>query len=185
MALLSGDRAMRSLNLLPWRDGRQRTRRRDAWAALLCGLVAGIGVVAATELHYAGKLREVEHRAAQLQAAIAVHRNAADEQRKLQARSDDMGAVLAELQRVRGHNQAVRDWLAELPQAVPPELRLKRLSIKGTDWELQGMARNLEPATQLLQTIRTMPTVSESRIEHLRSDSSQAREFVLTGGFAE
>lgn len=185
MDLLSGDRAMRSLNLLPWRDRRQRTRRRDAFAALLCGLVAGIGVVAATELRYAGKLREVERRVAQLQASIAGHRDAAAEQRHLQARSDDMGALLADLQRVRDYNRTVRGWLEELPEAVPPELRLKRLSIRGKDWELQGVARDLEPAAQLLQTIRAMPTVSESRIEHLRSNSGRAREFVLTGGFAE
>lgn len=176
---------MRSLNLLPWRDRRQRTRRRDAWAALLCGLVAGMGVVAATELHYAGKMREVERRASQLRAAIAVHREAAAEQRNLQARSADMSAVLTEVQRVRGHNRAVRDWLEELPEAVSPELRLKRVSIRGTVWELHGVARSLEPAAQLLQSIRAMPTVSESRIEHLRSDSGQAREFALTGVFAE
>ena len=176
---------MRSLNLLPWRDWRQRTRRRDAWAALLCGLVVGTGAVAATELHFAGKLREAEREASRLQAAIAVHREAAAKQRELQARTDDMGTVLAELQRVRGHNRAVRDWLEELPYAVPAELRLKRLSIRGTVWELQGVARNLEPAAQLLQTIRAMPTVSQSRIEHVRSDSVQAREFALTGEFAE
>lgn len=185
MAPLSGDRAMRSLNLLPWRDRRQRTRRRDAWAALLSGLVAGIGVVAAAELHYAGKLREAERRAAQTQAAIAVYRDAAAEQRNLQAKSDYMGALLAELQRVRDYNRTVRDWLEELPEAVPPELRLKRLSIKGPVWELQCVARDLKPAAQLLQATRDMPTVSESRIEHLRNDSGRAREFVLTGGFAE
>ena len=176
---------MSSLNLLPWRDRRQRTRRRDAWAALLCGLIAGMAVVAATELHFAGKLREVERRAAQLQAAIAVHQGAAAEQRNLQARNTDMGAVLTELQRVRGHNRAVRDWLEELPEAIPPGLRLTRLSIKGTVWELQGVAGNLEPAAQLVQTIRAMPTVSESRIEYLRSDSGQEREFALKGMFAE
>ena len=185
MAPVRRDRAMRSLNLLPWRDRRQRARRRDAWAALLCGLVAGIGVVAATELHFAGKLRDAERRASLLQAAIAVHRETAAEQRDLEARNADMGAVLAELQRIRDHNRAVRDWLEELPEAVPRELRLKRLSIKGTVWELQGVARDLEPAAQLLRTIRAMPTVSESRIEHVRSDSVQAREFALTGGFAE
>lgn len=176
---------MRSLNLLPWRDRRQRTRRRDAWAALLCGVVAGVGVVAATELHFTGKLREAERRASQLQAAIAVHGPTAAEQRELEARNADMGAVLAELHRVRNHNRAVRDWLEELSEAVPPDLRLKELSIKGTVWELQGVARNLEPAAQLLQTIRAMPTVSESRIEHVRSDSVRAREFALTGEFAE
>lgn len=176
---------MRSLNLLPWRDRRQRTRRRDAWAALLCALVAGMAVVAATELHYAGKLREVERRASQLRAAIAVHREASAEHRNLESRKANMSAVLTELQRVRGHNRAVRDWLEELSEAVPPELRLKRLSIEGTVWELQGVAGNLEPAAQLLQTIRAMPTVSESRIEYLRSDSGQEREFALKGVFAE
>lgn len=176
---------MSSLNLLPWRDGRQRTRRRDAWAALLCGLVAGMAVVAATELHFAGKLREVERRTAQLQDAMAVYRKAAAEHRKLRARNADMSAVLTELQRVRGQNRAVRDWLEELPAAIPSEMRLKRLSIKGTVWELQGVAGSLEPAAQLLQTIRAMPTVSESRIEYLRSDSGHEREFALTGVFAE
>ena len=120
-----------------------------------------------------------------MQATIAGHRDAAAEQRNLQAKSDDMGALLADLQRVRDYNRTVRGWLEELPEAVPTELRLKRLSIRGKDWELQGVARDLEPAAQLLQTIRAMPTVSESRIEHLRSNSGRARKFVLTGGFAE
>lgn len=176
---------MRSLNLLPWRDGRQRTRRRDACAALLCGLIGGTGVVAGTELHFAGKLHQAEQRSSQLQAAIAVHREAAATQPELQARNVDMGAMLAELQRVRNHNRAVRDWLEQLPEAVRPELRLKRLTIRGTAWELQGMARELEAAAQLLQTVRAMPMVSEARIEHVRSDSVQAREFVLAGGFRE
>lgn len=141
--------------------------------------------MAATELHLAGKLREVERQVSQLQAAIAVHREAAAQQRELEARNADMSAVLTELQRIRDHNRAVRDWLEKLPEAVPPELRLRRLSIEGTVWELQGEAHNLEPAAQLLQAIRAMPTVSESRIEHVRSDSVQAREFALAGRFAE
>ena len=176
---------MRSLNLLPWRDLRQKTRRRDAWVALLCGLIAGLGMVAATELHFAGKLREVERQVSQLQAAIAVHGETAVKQRELEARTADMGAVLAELQRVQSHNRAVRDWLEQLPEAVAPDLHLKRLSIEETVWELQGVARDLEPAAQLLQTIRAMPGVSESRIEQVRSDSAGARQFVLAGGFAE
>ena len=176
---------MRSLNLLPWRDRRQRTRRRDAWAALLCGLVAGTGVVAATELHFSGQLREAERRVSQLQAEIAVHREAAAKQRELETRTADIGAVLVELQRVQRRNRAVQDWLEQLPEAAPPDLRLTRLSIETTAWELQGAARNLESAAQLLQTIRALPTVSESRIEHVRSDSSRARDFVLAGAFAE
>ena len=177
--------AMRSLNLLPWRERRQRTRRRDACVALLCGLVGGTAVVAGTELHLAGKLREAERRSSQLRTAVADHREAAAEQEELQARNAELGAVLAELQRIRSHNRAVRDWLEQLPQAVPPELRLKRLAIRGTAWELHGMARSLEPAAQLLQEVRAMPMVSEARIEHMRSGSVQAREFVLVGEFGK
>ena len=47
------------------------------------------------------------------------------------------------------------------------------------------MARNLEAAAHLLQTVRAMPMVSEARIQHVRSDSVQAREFVLAGEFGE
>lgn len=176
---------MRSLNLLPWRDQRQRIRRRDACVALLCGLVGGIGVVAGTELHFAGKLHQAERRSSQLRAAIAGHGEAAAEQQELTARSAELAAVLTELQRVLSRNRAVRDWLEQLPGAVPAELRLNRLAIKETAWELQGMSRSLEPAAQLLQTVRTMPMVSEARIEHVRGDSVQTREFVLVGGFRE
>lgn len=176
---------MRSLNLLPWRQRQQRTRQRDACVALLCGLVGGTAVVAGTELHFAGKLHQVQQRSSQLQAAIAVHREAAATRPELQARNADMGATLDELHRVRNHNRAVEEWLKQLPRAVPPELRLKRLTIRGTAWELQGMALELEPAARLLQTVRAMPMVSEARIEHVRSDSVQAREFVLVGGFRE
>lgn len=176
---------MRSINLLPWRDRRQRTRRRDACVALLCGLIGGTGVVAGTELHFAGKLHQIQRRTSQLEAGIAVRRDAVAEQRELQARIADTGAVLTELQRIRNHNRAVRDWLEQLPKAAPPELRLKRLAIRGTAWELQAMARNLEPAARLLQTVRAMPMVSEARIEHVRGDSVETREFVLVGGFRE
>ena len=176
---------MRSLNLLPWRDRRQRTRRRDACVALLCGLVGGTGVVAGTELYLAGRLHQAEGRSSQLQAAIAVHGEAAAKQRELQARNAEMGAVLAELQRVRSRNRAAGDWLEQLPGAVPPDLRLTRLAINGTAWELQGVARSLEPAASLLQTVRAMPMVSDARIEQVRGDSVQAREFLLVGGFGE
>lgn len=176
---------MRSLNLLPWRDRRQRRRQRDACVALLCGLVGGTGAVAGTELHFTGKLHQAERRSSQLRAEIAAHREAAAGQPELQAKNVDMGAVLAELQRVRNHNRAVRDWLEQLPEAVPAELRLKRLAIKGTVWEMRGVALDLEPAARLLQAIRAMPMVSEARIEHVRSDSAQAREFVLVGEFSE
>ena len=176
---------MRSLNLLPWRDRRHKARRRDACVALLCGLIGGIGAVAGTELHFTGKLHQAERRSSQLQAEIAVHRKAVADQRKLQARNVEMGAVLAELRRVRNHNRAVRDWLEQLPEAVPAEMRLKRLAINGAAWELQGMALDLEPAARLLESIRAMPMVSKARIEHVRSDSIQAREFVLVGEFSE
>ena len=176
---------MRSLNLLPWRDRRQRTRRREACIALMCGLIGGTGMVAVTELHFAGKLHQVQRRSSQLQAAIAVHKEAAATLPELQARNGDMGATLTELQRVRNHNRAVEEWLKLLPEAVPGELRLKRLAINGTAWELQGMALDMDPAALLLQTVRAMPMVSEARIEHVRSDSVQAREFVLVGGFRE
>lgn len=176
---------MQSLNLLPWRDRQQRARQRDACVALLCGLIGGTGVVAGTELHFAGKLHQAERRSSQLQAAIAGHGEAATKLRELTARNAEMGAVLAELQRIRRHNRAVLDWLEQWPGAVPPELRLKRIAIKGTAWELQGMARNLEAAAHLLQTVRAMPMVSEARIQHVRSDSVQAREFVLAGEFGE
>ena len=176
---------MRSLNLLPWRDRRQRTRRREACIALICGLIGGTGVVAGTEFHFAGKLHQVQRRSSQLQAAIAVHGEVAATLPELQARNADMGATLTELQRVRNHNRAVEEWLKQLPKAVPGDLRLKRLAINGTAWELQGMALDMDPAALLLQTVRAMPMVSEARIEHVRSDSVQAREFVLVGGFRE
>lgn len=182
---MRGKPAVRSLNLLPWRDRRQRTRRRDACVAVLCGLVGGTGAVAGTEFHFAGKLQQAGLRSSQLRAEIAVHREAAAQQQELQAKNVDMSAVLVELQRVRNHNQAVRGWLEQLPDAVPAELRLKGLAIKGTVWELRGVTLDLEPAARLLKTIRAMPMVSEARIEHVRSDSAQAREFVLVGEFRE
>ena len=176
---------MRSLNLLPWRDRRQRARRREACAALLCGLVGGVGVVAAAELHLAGKLKEAERRASQFETSLADHRAAAAVQRELEARKADMSGLLDELERVSGHNRLVRDWLEQLPEALPPDSRLKRLEIRDGAWELQGEAQNLEAVAHLLEAIRAMPMVSEARIEHVRSAPDQARDFALSGGFGE
>lgn len=176
---------MRSLNLLPWRDRLQRTRRRDAFAGICCGLIGALGVVAFGEFHVTRNLHEVGQRASHLEEAIAVHDAAAADGKTLEARNAAMGALLDELERVRGHNRTVRTWLEQLPAAVPPELRLKRLAIRGMAWELQGVAHNLETAAHFLETVRLMPMVSEARVEHVRSDSDQAREILLAGEFRE
>lgn len=174
---------MRSLNLLPWRERRRTRRRREACAALLCGLLGALGVVAVTELHLRSKLHTVRQQVLQLQAAIADHRAAAGELDELEARKTSMGSLLAELDRIRKHNGAVRDWLEQLPGALPSTLRVKRLAITGRAWELQGVGHSLEEAARLLEAMRAMPMVAEARIEHMRSDAEAAREFVLVGGF--
>lgn len=174
---------MRSLNLLPWRERRRTRRRREACAALLCGLLGALGVVAVTELHFRSKLHEVRQQASQLQAAIADHRGAAGVLGELEARKAAMGSLLAELDRIRKHNGAVRNWLEQLPEALPSESRLTQLAITGRAWELRGVGHSLEEAARLLQALRAMPMVAEARIEHMRSDAEAAREFLLVGGF--
>ena len=55
--------------------------------------------------------------------------------------------------------------------------------MNGPAWEVNGVARNLETAAQLLQAMRAMPMVAEARMQQLRSDSLEGREFVLAGAF--
>lgn len=174
---------MRSLNLLPWRERRRTRRRREACVALLCGLLGAVAVVAAAEIHFRGQLHEVRRQASRVEAAIADQRGAAGKLDELEAKKAEMGSLLAELDRIRKHNGAVRDWLEQLPEALPSTSRLTRLAITGRAWELRGVGQSLEEAARLLQAVRAMPMVAEARIEHMRSDAATAREFVLVGGF--
>ena len=76
--------------------------------------------MALAEFHLSGQLRQVRQQASQFEQAITAAEKEAAERESLEERSAGMGAMLAEIERVRGHNRAVREWLEQLPLAVPP-----------------------------------------------------------------
>ena len=176
---------MRSVNLLPWRGRQRRIRRRNALAALLCALAAAAGVVAGADLYLRQRLGAIGRDAAGVRSDIGVHREAAVERDDLLNSQARLSALLQELERIRRRNRTVQDWLALLPESLPRGFRLTRLTIQGNSWQMQGIAPGLDEAAQFLGRVRSMPMVSDARIENLRRGSIQSRQVLLAGTFRE
>lgn len=176
---------MRSVNLLPWRRRRYRTRRRNALAALIGALAAAAGTVAATDLSLRQRLDAIGRQTAEVRSDIRGRRAAADERDELANSRAELSALIRELERIRNRNGAVQDWLAMVAESVPDGLRLTRVTIDGNAWELHGITPGLEEAAQFLRLLRNMPMVADARIENLRSGSIESRQVLLAGAFRE
>lgn len=172
---------MRSFNLLPWREQRFGARRRNALIGLFSSAMASMGLIAGIELVVRHRLDEAREANADIRSAIAVEELAAAGRDQQESRNAELSAFLQELVRIRGHNQAVLSWLAELPGLISRDLRLTRLRLSEAGWEIRGVTMEMNGAARLVGNLRAMPTVSEVRIERLQSESDHSRQFMLTG----
>ena len=176
-----GRDALRSFNLLPWRERRQATRRRRALAALAIGAIGAFGLLTVLELALRHQLSGQEQRIGQLRDAISIQRRAAADREALEARTARTAALLAEVDRIRRSNATALAWLAALPAEVPEGLRLTSLTLGRQAWELRGLAADMNQSAALLARVRAMPMVSDVRIEQLQSNPDMSRQFVLAG----
>ena len=172
---------MRSFNLLPWRHRQCRARRRNAISALACGAVAALALVAVTDSHWRHELQQARERNSEIGAAIARHKQAGANLAELQARNAELAVLLAEIERVQRRNEALREWLARLPDAAPTGLFLTGLRLSGQGWEIEGKVADLDQARLLLGQLREMPMVSEARIEEVQIGEENSRQFLLVG----
>ena len=176
---------MRCFNLLPWRERRQRIRRRNALAALACGAVAGIGTMAGSELYLRHGIQDARQRNAEVSAAISLEEQSGAEREQLESRKAQLSALLDALETVRRRNEGARSWLAQLPKSVPEGLRFTLLHLSNEGWELQVAATRLDQATELLERMRAMPVVLDARIEQMQSGPDMSRQFKLAGRLKE
>ena len=176
---------MLSFNLLPWREQRQRRRRRNALGALLCGIVAGVGTLAVSEIYLRHRIQDARQRNTEFQAAISLEEQAAPGQEQLVSRNAQLSALLDAFETVRRRNEGARSWLAQLPESVPEGLRLTLLHLNDEGWELQVAATRLDQATELLERMRAMPMVLDVRIEQMQSGPDLSRQFMLVGRLKE
>lgn len=176
---------MRSFNLLPWRHRQCRARRRNAISALACGALAALALVAAADTYWRHELRQAREQNSEIGAAIARHKQAGADLAELRAQNAGLAVLLAEIERVQRRNEALREWLARLPDAAPTGLFLTGLRLSGQGWEIEGKVADLDQARLLLGQLRKMPMVSEARIEEVQIGAEDSRQFLLVGRLKE
>ncbi len=174
---------LRSFNLLPWRERQRTVRQRQAFAALAGGVLVACLLLAAIELPLRERLHSGAARIAELQRSISIAKRGTAERDALEASTAQSRSILAEVERIRYGNAVARDWLAALPEQIPPGLQLTQVSLQREAWQLRGLAAELELAQELLARVRKLPMVDEVRMERLGSATSGPREFALNGQF--
>lgn len=170
-----------SFNLLPWRGRQARARRRAALSALSGAVAAALALVFAADLYLRLQLHEQQQRNSEIRALVSRHQQAGANLEALQARNARLSLLIGEVERIQRRNKGVREWLGELPDAVPGGLLLTRLRLSGEGWELQGAAADMEKAAVLLERLRAMPAVENARLDEMQSDQDRSRQFLLVG----
>ena len=176
---------LRSFNLLPWRHRQCRARRRNAISALAGGAVAALALVAAAGTYWRHELRKARDQTSEIAAEIARHKQTGTDLAELQAGNAELAVLLAEIERVQRRNEALREWLAGLPDAAPTGLFLTGLRLIGQGWEIEGKVADLDQARLLLGQLRKMPMISEARIEEVQIGDEDSRQFLLVGRLKE
>jgi type IV pilus assembly protein PilN len=170
---------MPRINLLPWREGERKVRRREFMVALGGAAFAAVMVVVVGKLLYASwtdsqnaKNNLLKHEIVKLDAQIADIQNLENKKQRLTARME----IIERLQRKRPEIVHLFD---ELVKTVPEGIYLTSIKETGKKLELHGIAqsstrvstfmRNIDsaswmdnPVLQVVETAQNSPTGGSS-----------------------
>ncbi len=141
------------INLLPHREARRLTRRRNFFLGVALSAVAGLGLVAAGLSGLTQLTSVQEGRNAYLQAEILRLDGQIKDIASLRAEIDALKARLLSIEDLQTDRNVPVHLLNELARMAPEGLQLKSLVQTGNDVLLTGVAQSNERVSELLRNV--------------------------------
>jgi type IV pilus assembly protein PilN len=166
---------MAKINLLPWREQLRKQKQQEfAFMSAGAGIIAGL-IVLLAHLHVDGMINNQAERNAFLENEIDILDQRIGRIKELEKLKADLLArmnVIQELQRSRPESVHLMD---EMVRTLPDGVYLKKLTQKGKDLSMSGVAQSNARVSDYMRNIDSSEWLADPRLDQIKTTEENRR----------
>jgi type IV pilus assembly protein PilN len=163
---------MPHINLLPWREELRRERQRQFINVAVGASIVMLGVVLLTHIRFSTMINEQDVRNTFLQEEITRVDKEIAEIETLEKEKEALLARMTVIQQLQSSRPEVVHLFDEVAQAVPDKLYLLKMSRKGTQISLEGVADSNDYVSEFMRKLNASPWLTNPKLTVIESGKS-------------
>jgi type IV pilus assembly protein PilN len=173
---------MPRINLLPWREAERKKRQRDFLIAMAGSFVAGVLVIALTNLAFSQMISHQRDRNNRLEEEIRVLEKAIEEIDGLEAQKERLLARMEIIEQLQRSRPEIVHLFDEVTRQLPEGVYLTGMKQTGSAVQVQGVAQSSTRVSALMRQIDASDWLTDPDVEKVETtDQGPGRkaEFVV------
>lgn len=174
---------MVQINLLPWREERRQTLRKDFLVSVALVLILGAALVLLADRVVNSQIDHQDARNEYLAENIKVLDKAVAEIRDLQKRRNQLLDRMRVIQELQGNRPIIVRVLDQLVRTVPDGVFYTRLSTSGKNISINGIAESNNRVSSLMRRLDASDWLASPNLDKVKAEpkfGDQANSFGLT-----
>jgi type IV pilus assembly protein PilN len=173
---------MPRINLLPWREAERKKRQRDFLVAMAGSFVAGLLVIALTNLAFSQMISHQRDRNKRLEEEIRVLERAIEEIDGLEAQKERLLARMEIIEQLQRSRPEIVHLFDEMTRQLPEGVYLTGMKQTGAAVEVQGVAQSSTRVSALMRQIDSSDWLTNPdvvKVETTEQGPGRRAEFVV------
>ncbi|MFQ5547849.1 MAG: PilN domain-containing protein [Woeseia sp.] len=173
---------MPRINLLPWREEERKKRQRDFVVAMAGSFVAGLLVVALTNLAFSQMINHQRDRNNRLEAEIEELEKSISEIDGLERQKERLLARMEIIEQLQRSRPEIVHLFDEITRQLPEGVYLTSMKQTGSTVELKGIAQSSTRVSALMRQIDSSHWLSDPdviKVETTESGPARQAEFIV------
>lgn len=173
---------MPRINLLPWREEERKKRQRDFLIAMAGSLVAGLFVIALTNLFFSQMISHQRDRNSRLESEIVVLEKSISEIDGLERQKERLLARMEIIEQLQRSRPEIVHLFDEIARQLPEGVYLTGMKQTGSSVEVKGMAQSSTRVSALMRQIDSSQWLTDPdvvKVETTEQGPARQAEFVV------
>ena len=173
---------MPRINLLPWREAERKKRQRDFMVSLAGSLVAGLLVIALTNLSFSQMINHQNDRNNRLEGEIVELEKSITEIDGLESQKERLLARMEIIEQLQRSRPEIVHLFDEITRQLPEGVYLTGMKQTGAAVEVQGVAQSSTRVSALMRQIDSSTWLTDPdvvKVETTEQGPGRKAEFVV------
>ncbi|NOX75267.1 MAG: PilN domain-containing protein [Gammaproteobacteria bacterium] len=167
---------MPQINLLPWREELRRKRQRQFINIAAGVAVVMLGIVVLVHVHYSGMIEDQDSRNKFMTEKIVQVDKEIKEIESLEKEKEALLARMKIIQELQSSRPVIVHLFDELAKAIPDPVYFLKLSRKGNQVSVEGVADANEYVSQLMRNLNNSRWLSNPKLSVIQSGKKEYKD---------
>lgn len=160
---------MPHINLLPWREELRRERQRQFINVTVGASIVMLGIILLTHIRFSAMISEQDTRNTFLQGEITRVDKEIKEIETLEKEKEALLARMTVIQQLQTSRPEVVHLFDEIAKTAPDKLYLLKLSRKGTQISIEGVADSNDYVSEFMRKLNDSPWLTNPKLTVIES----------------